>query len=237
MMKHKVIELLKQAQLEGERFYERLSPAERNTIGTPEQWSARDMIAHVAEWERHLVARCIEPRAHIGADPYQREIDQVNADIFEAYRNRTWEEVRSIFKQAHTDAERFIHSLTEEELCDTQRYDWMEGKPTWRWFLGTFYIHAFGHYEAFYIKGGETAEAHRLKETAAASLLTVSDTDEWRALVTYNLACIDAIAGQKDKALERLKEALRLNPSLKEWSRQDPDLISLHGDLGYEGLY
>jgi hypothetical protein len=56
-------------------------------------------------------------------------------------------------------------------------------------------------------------------------------------VVRYNLACYLALAGEKNKAVELLGEALRLHPGLTEWSRQDTDLVSLHGLPGYERLY
>jgi len=237
-MKQRVIDLLRQAQAEGEKFFDHLTLVEGNIVGTAEHWSARDMLAHVSEWDRHLVARCTDPRAQAAAAAtYDGEINQVNASIFEAYRGKTLDEIRHIFVQSHHDAIRFIESLSDEELADTRRYEWMEGKPAWRSFLGTFYIHAFGHYEESYFKRGEAGDALALEETATSALLTVSDSDEWRALVTYNRACMDAISGKKEIAINRLGEALRLNPGLMEWSREDPDLVSLHGDPGYEALY
>jgi len=55
--------------------------------------------------------------------------------------------------------------------------------------------------------------------------------------VRYNLACCYALAGQAEKAMDALREALRLAPDLTEWSKQDPDLVSLRERPDYQSLY
>ena len=53
----------------------------------------------------------------------------------------------------------------------------------------------------------------------------------------YNLACCYALAGQAEKAMDALREALRLAPDLTEWSKQDTDLVSLRERPDYQSLY
>ena len=40
----------------------------------------------------------------------------------------------------------------------------------------------------------------------------------------YNRACLEAIAGNKEAALEHLRQALEENPAMREWARRDPDM-------------
>ena len=53
----------------------------------------------------------------------------------------------------------------------------------------------------------------------------VADWPEQYGQARYNLACFYALSGQTELALSELREALRLRPSLIEWSQQDPDLV------------
>ena len=53
----------------------------------------------------------------------------------------------------------------------------------------------------------------------------------------YNLACVYALSGLKDKALPALKEAFALNPGLLEWSKQDSDLNSLRQEPEFLALF
>ncbi len=43
----------------------------------------------------------------------------------------------------------------------------------------------------------------------------------------YNKACIEAIAGNTESALEHLARALERNPGSRAWAARDPDLASL----------
>lgn len=43
----------------------------------------------------------------------------------------------------------------------------------------------------------------------------------------YDLACAEALAGQTERALEHLRRALELRPSLGDHARSDEDLVSL----------
>ena len=59
----------------------------------------------------------------------------------------------------------------------------------------------------------------------------------WRGTTLYNLACANALAGRREKALALLREGLQLNPGLVAWSKSDPDLVSLHGESEYQAIY
>jgi hypothetical protein len=45
------------------------------------------------------------------------------------------------------------------------------------------------------------------------------------------------VIGEKEKAIERLKQALDLNPELTEWSKEDPDLASIREEPECLALY
>ncbi len=49
----------------------------------------------------------------------------------------------------------------------------------------------------------------------------------------YNQACLEAIAGDKEAALERLALALLAEPGLHRWASRDPDLTNLHDEPGF----
>lgn len=44
------------------------------------------------------------------------------------------------------------------------------------------------------------------------------------ANVLYNLACVEALAGDQDAAVEHLSRALEVDPRAREWARSDSDL-------------
>ena len=73
-----------------------------------------------------------------------------------------------------------------------------------------------------------------------------SDGPEWarsaRAIdredagIRYNVACLYALKGKRDEAIECLEECVELGFGDAASIDKDPDLASLHGDERYEAL-
>jgi hypothetical protein len=103
--------------------------------------------------------------------------------------------------------------------------------------VGTAVEHPILHLGYYHIGNENIAEAARLQETSVSRLLELDDAPAWRGAQVYNLACIQCLSGQKEKALANLAEAFRLRPDLIEWSRQDADLLSLHQDPAFLRLH
>jgi hypothetical protein len=55
-------------------------------------------------------------------------------------------------------------------------------------------------------------------------------------VTVYNLACHYALIGERDKALKKLEEGLRLNPNLAQFAPQDNDFASLHDDPDFQAI-
>jgi len=53
------------------------------------------------------------------------------------------------------------------------------------------------------------------------------------ANVLYNLACVEALGGEGDAALEHLRRAVELEPRSRDWARSDPDLDPIRDHAGF----
>jgi quercetin dioxygenase-like cupin family protein len=58
---------------------------------------------------------------------------------------------------------------------------------------------------------------------------------EARAL-HYNLACLEAVQGNRDDALAALRRAIELTPDVADWARGDEDFASLRDDPEFQAL-
>ena len=77
--------------IEGE-FVAELPPQERLASGSPEDWAAKDLVAHVTTWRERGIPEL--KAARLGRlDPEAQEFDEVNRTIFDANRSLRWEEV------------------------------------------------------------------------------------------------------------------------------------------------
>jgi adenylate cyclase len=67
-----------------------------------------------------------------------------------------------------------------------------------------------------------------------ASRALALDPDE--PVTLYNVACLYALQGQVEPALEGLENALKHGFAHKEWIEHDVDLVALHGHPRYQAL-
>lgn len=56
------------------------------------------------------------------------------------------------------------------------------------------------------------------------------------ASLYYNLACLEAVQGDREAALAALRRALELRPEVSEWARDDEDFESLRDDPEFRAL-
>jgi tetratricopeptide (TPR) repeat protein len=80
----------------------------------------------------------------------------------------------------------------------------------------------------FAFAGVPAYEAKRYDE-AIALLREGLELHPGNTSLLYNLACVEALTGDKDAALEHLSQAAA-NPRVQEWSKDDSDLDSLRDD-------
>jgi tetratricopeptide (TPR) repeat protein len=76
-----------------------------------------------------------------------------------------------------------------------------------------------------------------MQEEAAKLARELDESEDWQGLLQYNLTCHYALIGETERAIERLGEALKLNPELTEWSKEDPDLASIREEPACLALY
>ena len=234
--KVQVIDLLAHGFDETQRFVQGLSAPERDACGQPDHWAAKDILAHVAEWQRRTATGMASARRGETPTSYP-DYHQVNAEIFASYCSRPFAEVLEVVEQAHRALIDEVQVRTDEELTDPQRNPWADGRPLWTRIVGGAFVHVVSHYDQYYLGHGERERADQLQEQAAALLAPLDESPAWRGQTIYNLACHYALAGEKAQALARLREALSLDPVLVEWSKEDSDLDCLRGDPEYHALY
>ena len=231
-----IMNLLHLAMEEERAFVASLSEAERAESGTESHWSAHDVLAHIAEWKERQ-ARRIE-LSERGEDlPSTNDIDNANRMIFETHQQESWDDIIVLLEHANQHLARAVQSLPEEALDETDRYAWQNGVPLWRRIAGNGISHTIIHLSAYEQEHGRPERADHRQEVAARWLANLDPDPQWQGIVTYNLACHHALGGRSVEAVEGLKKALALNPSLLEWSKEDPDLASIRQEPAYQAIY
>lgn len=239
--KEKLIEVLSYGRAEVRSFVAGLNEAQRAAAGAVDHWSAKDVVGHLTEWVARLVSD-LELSGQAQAAPHavppnDDHIDDANAEIFQQYAALSWEEVLAKMEDSFAAIIAHAQAATLDELDDAHRIPWREGRPLWRMLVGTAVEHPILHLGYYQVENGDLVGAARLQEGCVNRLLELDGSPGWRGTQIYNLACIQALSGQAEKALANLSEALRLTPELVEWSKQDPDLARLRDHPDYPVLY
>lgn len=100
-----------------------------------DEWTRKDVLAHLEAWERRVVALIEQLRA--GEAPAERvETDELNARFHAADRDRPLGDVRAGERAAYGKLVTAIHDASDEELFDGSHFAWTEGDPLANWFRG-----------------------------------------------------------------------------------------------------
>ena len=130
-----------------------------------------------------------------------------------------------------------LTALREDDLQRSNFYPWLEGRPLWREIVGNIFTHPIIHLSDWHIKRGNPTRAAEMYQEMTGKLANLDDSPEWQGTIRYNNACSFSLLGDKETAIKELREALKLNPSLTDWSKQDSDFEPIRGEAGYKALY
>jgi hypothetical protein len=228
MFKPVLLGLLREAYLAEQAFVQGLDARERAAIGTPQHWSAKDHIAHLAYWRQRLAIKLQAVLEH--DTPDIDDFESINPRVFVEHRHRPWPDVLFEAKQAYTTQTVLVGRLTDDDLLAFDRFDWVpDGQPLHALVMGSSYEHAQQHLAQFHLDRGDLLGATQVQELWVARVVQTDTPPAMKGLSLYNLACFQATHEQVEKATASLAEALAIypGPRLKEFSLTDPDLIAL----------
>ena len=213
-----------------------LSDAERFAAGTIENWSVKDTISHIVAWNDVLNLR-LTRSARSENQPLYQDVNKANEEFYQIRHKLSWSAVLEASRKAYTRLVERIHELDEADLTDPGRFTWLEGEPLWRRILRTAYVHPLIHLAYYYNQRGSKALGLQIQQQAAQKLLQLDDSPDWRSKIIYNLACQYSLSGDQATAIKKLRQALREDRGLLEWSKQDPDFNSIREQPEFQAIY
>ena len=235
-MKPTLARLFDQVDRAEQDYIDSLTPAERQANGTLEAWAPKETLVHMAIWQERLAAN-LNAALHGGELKHFENYLELNDQDCVEHSQLSWDECLQKASAGRAALRQLFESLSEADLSRLDVIPWQEGRPVWRMLVGNIADHPVNHLCMLYNARGDHAKAVQLQEHIAQMLVALDPDPIWQGTVQYNLACVYALSGQKEKALQKLKTSLALNPQLEEWSQQDSDLDSLRQDPAYLALY
>ncbi len=113
-----------------ELFLSTFTPDQMTQPGMLGEWSAKDVLAHLYEWEQMvlgwLAASQRGESPHVPAEGYKwSQLPALNQKIREKHSNRSLDEILTLFRDSYNQTMNTIESLSEEALFMSGLYPWM----------------------------------------------------------------------------------------------------------------
>jgi hypothetical protein len=203
-----------------------LTQEQRDASGTIGQWSARDVLAHLAAW-RAIEARRLQ--ATVRGEPYPADdpsvherIDDSNATLYAERAAWTWEMVDAAADASVRELAAAIELSSHDVLCECE--DTVTG-------IGSNGAnHAMAHLSDI-ARLAEDAGGQKRYRQFTQEVETVLARRHLRprdtGVMLYNIACHHGVTGELDEARRLLRLAFTFRPQLRESAKDDPDLASL----------
>ncbi len=154
-MKAHILAALREKFNDWEALLASLTEAQLTDPRFPDNWSVKDILAHVWAWQQRTLAR-IEGAAQnhepqfppwpANIDPEAEDVNQLNAWIYESNRNQPWVTVYQNWRTGFLRLLELSETISERDLLDESRYQWINGYPLAFVLVGT-YDHHQEHYE------------------------------------------------------------------------------------------
>ncbi len=103
----------------------------------PDNWSVKDVVAHLRAWQQFSIARMQAARQNRepefpewsgGLYPDAEEyLEQFNATIYALYHPQPWADVRRAWQASFAQLVELAEAAPAQDLFDTQKYAWLEG--------------------------------------------------------------------------------------------------------------
>ncbi len=117
-----------------------LSPAQMTQSGVVGEWSVKDVLAHLLEWQQMVLRwHSAGSKGKMAAIPAEglnwSQLPELNQRIYEKHCGRPLADIQKEFKVSHKKMLSTIQGLSEEDLFARGRYAWTKNVT-----LGSYFI-------------------------------------------------------------------------------------------------
>jgi hypothetical protein len=138
--KHALLETMETERNALEQLLAELSPEEMRAPGIVGEWSVKDVLAHLLEWEQRVLRwHAAGLKGKVPVIPSEEfnwaQLPQLNQQIFEKHRDRPLADIQKEFKSSYKKIQKTIQGLSEEDLFTRGRYSWTRNNT-----LGAYFI-------------------------------------------------------------------------------------------------
>ncbi len=116
----------------------KLSQEELLQAGVVDEWSVKDVLAHLADWEAHMpvwmaAARSGDPVAEIETGLGWKQFDAFNQRIYARHCDQGLEDVLAYFHDTHRQFMEMVAAMPEDEMLARGRYAFIGKGAVYDW--------------------------------------------------------------------------------------------------------
>ncbi len=233
----RALTLLARGQADQDALAARLRPEERAARGELHDWSPKDNVAHNNFWRQDAIWRL--KAALDGGTPPDTEDDLAwNDRVFLEQRDTPWEHLVEETGRLRSETAALVKQFSADDLSTKDRYPWQLGGSLETLILVNWYDHPAEHWADVYLRLHDVDRALELRQAVATTVRELfPHLPKMHSYMVYKLGGYSARSGRREQAIGAIREALAVNPSLREQVREDADLDPLRGLPEFRALY
>ena len=150
--KAEILSLIKYERAKLEDALVKIPEDKLTASGVESTWSVKDILAHIAAWERLMVGwveaslRGETPDRPAPGESWD-DLDGMNERLYQAHKDQHLRQVLADFEDSYKSTLDSVERLSEEELLDSGRFAWRRGDPMWRMVAANTWWHYKEHRE------------------------------------------------------------------------------------------
>ncbi len=149
MNKKEITQALDEERAKFLKAIEGLSDEQMTEKGVIDDWSIKDILAHIATWESEMVTFIAQlqqgkkPRTNLMSG----KVDELNAEFYKNNKNRPLDRILTDFHGVRKQTIKQVESLSEKELTDPKHSPHTKGNALWEIIKSDSFGHEAEHRE------------------------------------------------------------------------------------------
>lgn len=136
--KKRILQMLNTERKRLEQNLASLTPEEMHIPGVVGEWSIKDILAHLADWEAHMpiwmdAARSGDPVAEVEVGLSWKQFDEFNQRIFKRHKDEALIDVLAYFRSTHQEFMQMAEDMPEDEMLERGRYPFIGKGAVYDW--------------------------------------------------------------------------------------------------------
>ena len=136
--KTELLESIRSSRKSLEKKFSKLTPKQMVWPGSMDDWSVKDILAHLVDWEQRFVEwYTAGQKGEIPETPAPgfswRELPKLNQEGYEQHKSERLETVLERYEESYLEILDLVEGMPEEEIFEADYYEWTGNSSLLPW--------------------------------------------------------------------------------------------------------